>query len=329
MDGLKIYKEHLLAFGDQFDPSRFRTARLEKLARSRQADAMVVVGMGGSGLAGDIVKMLAAEKVLPPITVWKDYGLPPTGLKDPFFVFCSFSGNTEETLSGLEALIRQKKKVNIGIVTAGGALARLAERHNLPVVSFDHRDLTPREGLGYTTTSLLTLLNARFPGRLHVGKRPVFARELASQGKALAKAIGRDVPFIYTDTEFKALGYFWKINFNETAKRPAFSNVIPEANHNEIEGFEQKFNLPFFAIFIEHKGIATRIKKRMALMRRELAQRGVRGIALTLPGKTREAEIWNGVSLSYWTSYFLAEHEKIDPRETKLIEDFKKKMRRG
>jgi len=331
MDVFEKHKRRLLAFGEQFEDSRLVPSRLDLLARGPKPDAIVIVGMGGSGLAGDMAKLLLTEEKegLPPITVWKDYGLPASpGGKHPLFVFCSFSGNTEETLSGLQWILKRGGKKSVAVVTSGGTLKRLAERHALPMVSFDPGDLTPRESMGYTTRSLLLLLRARFPS-IRKAAMPALAPDLSLRAAAIARRIGSAVPLIYTDTAFRTVGYFWKISFNETAKRPTFANVFPEGDHNEIEGFERGPRLPFFGIFIERAQTAKRVGKRMALTRREFARHGVPGMRVVIPGKRLNDEVWNGVYLSYWVSHFLARAEGVNPSRTELIEDFKERMRRA
>lgn len=329
------HRSRLLAFGEQFDHARLIPSRLALLARGPLPDAVAIIGMGGSGLAGDMAKLLVAENAatLPPIVVWKDYGLPTRAellpaWKRPFFIFCSFSGNTEETLSGVRRAVEERGRNNVAVVTSGGALGRLADRYRLPMVSFDPGDLTPRESLGYSTNSLLLLLRTRFPS-LRDLPRPAFPPDIERRAAAIAREMGQAVPLVYTDAAFRTIGYFWKISFNETAKRPAFSNVFPETDHNEIEGFERRPRSPFFGIFIERPGTEKRVRTRMALTKRELARHGVPGTTVALPGRNRAERAWNGVCLSYWVSHFVARADRVDPIRTELIEDFKKRMRRA
>ncbi|MEK7512575.1 MAG: SIS domain-containing protein, partial [Patescibacteria group bacterium] len=214
-----------------------------RLRGGPKPDGIIVVGMGGSALAGDLLRHCAAALRLPvPIVVWKSYGLPSAvSATRPLYVFVSFSGNTEETLSGLQKLLAARNRPPIGVVTTGGTLLTIAEQEGLPLARFERGSLTPREGVGYTYHGLTELLRAVFPTMRRPTVGPAFPiKRFEPQGMTLAKALKSSTPIIYTDTAFQALGYLWKINLNETAKHLAFSSVLPEAAHNEVTSFETK-----------------------------------------------------------------------------------------
>lgn len=330
------YRNAILSFPRQFDAKHLRKNGLAQLAKGARPDGIVLVGMGGSGLAGDILAMLETELGLPvPLVVWKNYYLPETSFKRPLYIFSSFSGNTEETLSGLTDLLAKKAARRVAVVSsldetgATGMLGNLAAEYKLPSVFFPSKNLTPRGALGYSVRSVITLLKSCFPS-LRVSKvfpGNIHPDRLEAEGKRIA-AICRTRPVaIYTNTAFAGLGYIWKITMNETGKHPAFASVLPEADHNELGGFEGS-PVPFAALFLRGKE-APRMRKKMLLTERTLKDSGVATTHTPLKGRTAAEMVWNGIVLAEWTALHLARTKKTDPERTELIEHFKKMMGRA
>ncbi|MBI4095162.1 MAG: hypothetical protein HY435_03145 [Candidatus Liptonbacteria bacterium] len=258
------FKKNILGWNLQLGFSHLTTSNLRVLARARPK-SIVVVGIGGSGLAGDILSSVRREIGLRiPLFIWKDYGTPgeeTAGLLRPLYVFVSFSGNTEETLSGLEGFARAGKiRENVAVVTTGGKMKSLAERLRLPCVEFPAGSLTPRQATGSMFYGIVTALRAAGLG-LRV---PVFPRIRSARGEHPAKALARQLKkrllLFYTDESYRPVGAIWKIKCNETAKTLAFANVVPEMNHNELVGFET-LRVPASAIFFEDPGTYPRTKK--------------------------------------------------------------------
>lgn len=326
---MDIFKENIRRFSEQLTSAGLTLVRREALRRGRP-DIVVVAGMGGSGLPGELLAGIKDEAGLSvPVVISKTYGLPDLAswrAKRPLYVFVSFSGNTEETLSGLKLCLKSKKKPMVAAITTGGELGRLAERYRLPLVRFPALQLTPRQAVGNMFYGLIELLRQ---ARVSNGVPPfthlqsdAFRRE----GKYLAQRLKDRFVYIYTDEADRHLGYFWKISCNEIAKTPAFSNVIPEMNHNEIVGFEnRKFKAT--AIFLVPHKLSERLKKRFALTSELLRRRGVRTVSLPLLGKTRLEQAWRTSMLAEWTTYFLAASYKVNPAETKILDTLKRLMK--
>jgi len=319
------YEKNIISFNRQLGFADLSEKNAGQLKKYPRPDGIVLIGMGGSALPGEVLKNLGSEIFLKmPVLVWKNYGLPKINFKNPFFIFVSFSGNTEETLSGLKKLLAKKNRPAIGAITTGGKLKELAERHNLPLVSFPAGDLTPRASLGYLYHSVIKLLKISFPDiRLVDFPKLIRPESQKKEAKNLAKKLKNKIPLIYTDNENSHLGYIWKINFNETAKQPAFTNVIPELAHNEITAFEDKhFN--FFVIFLEDKLADPRIIKKTASVKKLLKSEKIPLESVKLLGKNQEEKTWNAVILSYLTSFYLAKAKRVDPIETNFIDKLKK-----
>jgi glucose/mannose-6-phosphate isomerase len=325
------YLKGVLTFTEQLGYKGLLPERLGAL-KNIQADGIIMTGMGGSALASEMLQHVRKEVGLAlPVVVWRDYGLPDSsdyGFKKPLIIFVSFSGNTEETVSGLtEALRRPRNYAGLAVIATGGALKDMAEKAHLPFVGFPALDLQPRQATGRMFYSLIEIL---FAAGLVAKRAPAFTRlsplALKASGKALAKKIHRHLAVIYTDEAARDLGYFWKIRINETGKTQAFSNVVPEMNHNELVGYE----LPIAktaALFL-HEPLTGRMAKRVAINKTLLKKRGVRVIDLPFRGKTWLERSWNSIMLADWTSYFLAELQGVDAGPVPIVEKLKDLMRK-
>ena len=118
------FQKNLLQINEQFGYKGLSANRTNNLKNSRP-DGIVILGMGGSGLAGEILRHAQGELGLKlPVIIWKDYHLPKVlwSAKRPLYIFVSFSGNTEETVSGLETLLKTKPRLAAAIITTGGKL---------------------------------------------------------------------------------------------------------------------------------------------------------------------------------------------------------------
>ena len=319
------YLRHIERFNEQLTRRGLVTANLDVLRRKR-FDTVILVGMGGSALPGEVVNAASYELGLRhTVIVWKDYGLPRVSHhhRSPLYIFTSFSGNTEETLSGLREFLktpRVKRTARAAVIATGGALLRLARANGLPVITFPAGDLTPRQASGRMFYAISELL---FASRLTIRRPQEFTHLRPSlwkrRGYELARRLNRKLIVVYTQTIDYYLGYLWKIRFNESAKVPAFNNIIPEMTHNEIVGFT-KPNLPTAALLLAHPTSHTRVQKRFQVTARLLRQEGVAAIPIPLTGRTRLEETWNTIMYADWTSYALAKLRRVDPRETEIID---------
>jgi glucose/mannose-6-phosphate isomerase len=276
--------------------------------------------MGGSGISGDIVSALSAGSSTE-IRTWKDYGLPRE--KNALYLFVSFSGNTEETISGLKTAMHKCPSRILGVVTSGGKLKKIAEKKNLRRIIIPSGDLTPREALGYNVNASFTLLRSQFP-RLRAPRVSLITpKKLEDQGKKIARAIKGKIALVYTGEKDHTVGYAWKMFIDETAKTPCFVNVLPEMNHNEIQSFE-KTKFPFSALFLAEKKSTIKLKKRIHASAHVLQNKKISSTIIPLSGKTQGDRIWNGILLGAWTGLYLARMNKEDPKSTPAIASLKK-----
>lgn len=322
------YYKNILAFNRGLGFGGLTFKNFEKV-RMAQHDALVVVGMGGSGLPGEILRGVKDEAgVEVPILLVRNYDVGDLSYKNPIFIFISFSGGTEEVIS---AFVGTNKKYQKIAITGGGKLADISEKAKIPTVLFEQDELVPRQASGLMFYGLVGALKRVLSG---VGV-PEFANRIQplkfrASGRALAEALKDKIVLVYADSANAYLSYDWKIRFNENAKMPSFMGVLPEINHNEIAGFHKK-NMAknFFALFLGDPGEKSgKTKKRIDLTRKLLKRYGVGSRQVNLTGKTKLEKTWNSILLAEWTSYYLAKYTKIDPFDTELIEAFKKMMKK-
>ena len=288
----------------------------------------VVLGMGGSHLAADI--LLSYDPSLD-ITIHSDYGLPRINEKElvkTLVIASSYSGNTEEVISGLHEAL--EKNLNIIVVAVGGKLIEIAKEKKLPYIQLPDTGIQPRSALGYGIMALLKIMNVKEALReAKLLKKSLKPKELAAQGKALAEKLNGHVPVIYSSTRNRAIAYNWKIKLNETGKIPAFYNVIPELNHNEMTGFDVKdatknLSDKFYFIFLRDSEDDERNGKRMEILKKLYEDRGLPVEILEMAGENRWQKIFAFLLLADWTAFYTAAQYGLEAEQVPMVEEFKK-----
>lgn len=303
---------------------------IENRAAFKKRKKFIVAGMGGSHLAADLLKTWKPELNL---VIHKDYGLPAmsdAALKTHTVILSSYSGNTEEVRDALERA--REKQMSMICVSAGGQLREAAKTHGIPSIELPDAGIEPRMALGYSLKALLAVVGdgAARKDATAVAKL-VRADALEDQGKALGQSLKGYVPVIYASRRNKGLAYNWKIKFNETAKIPAFSNVFPELNHNEMTGFDRKegtrdLSRLFRFVFLEDDADDPRIKKRMALTRALYEDRGFEVRSVSMTGGNVFAKIATALLVGDWAALALAGAYGVNPDGVPMVEEFKARM---
>lgn len=291
---------------------------------------VVIAGMGGSALPADILANLFEISV--PVYIHKDYNLP-NNISEKSLVICiSYSGNTEETISALELAITKKLSI-IGVAT-GGKIEELCKSHNIPFVKIPS-GIQPRSAVGYIFSVLAQLFANHqilkdIAEDLKNTKKDLesISDQLEKEGKVLAEKLVKKIPVIYSASTYWPLAEIWKIRFNENSKIPAFYNVFPELNHNEMTGYSEvkKTEAKFYAIFLQDHADHQRITQRMDLTADILKEKGIPVSIVAAAKGSLTSKIFSNLILSDWTSYHLALLQDVDPSPVTMIEDFKKKL---
>jgi len=288
--------------------------------------SVVICGMGGSALPGDILSYLLLPKA--PIYIHKDYNLPAVANEDSLVVCISYSGNTEETVSSLQECIN--KNITCVAIASGGKLGKIAEEHNIPLVKIPS-GIQPRSATGYLFSALIgTLINCNIVE--DVSEEILNTAEeltkinttLEKEGKILAKRLDKKIPLVYASSVFQTIAKIWKIKFNENSKIPAFTNFFPELNHNEMVGFTGvKKTSGLHLLIIKDSADHPRTIKRMELTSLLLKKKGVKTDFIETKQGTLMFRMFSSLLLGDWVSYYLAINNNIDPTPVDMVEEFK------
>ncbi len=209
---------------------------------------VVLLGMGGSGIAGDVLAAVAESVSAMPVVVVKDSVLPAFVGSRSLVVALSYSGRTAETLTGASTALG--RGASLVAVSAGGPLAALAEEAGGPALQVDGRIPMPRAALGAMVAPVLAIAEdvgvlpgGRAQGAAAVNqlrRRSAALRRPENDAGRIARIIGRTWPLVYGAGRLGAVAAMrWKNQVNENAKAPAFVHVLPEACHNELCGWGQ------------------------------------------------------------------------------------------
>lgn len=284
----------------------------------------IFIGMGGSALAPDLLRVWNPGL---DITIHRDYGLPSLSdevLKNSLIIVNSYSGNTEEALSAFNLTI--EKKLSVAAITIGGKLLKLAQENLTPHIQMPDLNIQPRMALGLNFRAMLKIIGED----IALKETNALAKELISEnyeaeGKEITEKIGSATAIIYSSRRNGSLAYAWKIILNETAKIPAFSNVLPELNHNEMAGFLSR-ELPsdYYFIFLKDGEDDPKILKRMEIAEKLYQEKGLPLQIINLNGKTVYHKIFSSIVLAHWTAYQLALRTGANPDDMAIVEEFKK-----
>ena len=236
--------------------------------------------MGGSAITGLLFKEILSDKLSVPVNVNQGYTIPKWVNENTLVIACSYSGNTEETLAGLEASISKTSKI-IGFST-GGKLIDLINKKNYDYVLMP-KGLQPRAALGYSFTLMLIMFNKiefisdniliNYQNNLNELSKYNDSFSIQKENNIsykIAKEIYNKNPLIYAeDGIFGIIGYRFKCQLVENSKILAFNNVIPEMNHNEIEAYTENVNAKnnFVVIWINSNEYHPRNIKRINIVK--------------------------------------------------------------
>ena len=288
----------------------------------------IVAGMGGSHLAANLLSLCRPKLSL---SISSDYGLPPLSdadLKDSLFIASSYSGNTEETIDF--AKVALKKGYAVATISVGGELLKLAEKHKLPHIILPDTGIQPRSALGFSLLALAKLIgDEKLLTELQALSKTLKPEAFEKSGKVLAQTLVGKVPVIYASTRNFPIAYNWKIKLNETGKVPAFYNVLPELNHNEMTGFDvisttEPLSKNFHFVFLSDSADHPKIQKRMAVCRKLYEERGLSVTEVPISGASLPERMFQSLITADWTALHKAGHYGAEAEQVPMVEEFKR-----
>jgi glucose/mannose-6-phosphate isomerase len=296
---------------------------------------VVVLGMGGSGIAGDIMTAVAGPFMSVPVVVTKGYE-PPSFVGPTTLCFAlSFSGDTEETVEAAQtAALAGARMV---VIAKGGELARLGQAWDATLIGLPDGIPYPRAGLGAMSIPTLLVLEqvGLFPGatewiNLAVEQLKVRRDELLGDdngARDLARRIGRTMPIVYGGGGLGAAAALrWKNEVNENPKSPAFIHTVPELMHNEIAGWGQNGDVTrqvFSLVLLRHDHEHPQVMRRFDLIRKWTDEVVSTIEEVQAGGEGRLAQVLDLMFYGSMVSLHMAANEGVDPGPITVLEEIK------
>ncbi len=305
-----------------FEPEIKNIDKLKKFSK------YIIVGMGGSHLAGDLLKLIDPNI---DVIIHRSYGLPllpKEEMENRLIILSSYSGNTEEVIEAQTEA--EKLGLSQVVIAVGGKLLAIAKEKEIPYIQMPDLHIQPRLALTLNLKSLLKIIgNETALSEMTKLKDTFMPEKLEDKGKDLAQKIINFVPVIYASEKNKALAYNWKIKFNETGKIPAFYNVLPELNHNEMTGFDvkdttKKLSENFCFIFLNDDQDHPKIIQRMNIIQKLYKDRNLQTYEIPVIGENIFHKIFNTLTIADFAAYFTAENYRLESEQVPMVEEFKK-----
>jgi len=298
---------------------------------------VVICGVGGSAIAGDVLIDLLTPTIRVPLAVSRDVVLPNYADKDTLVIVTSYSGNTAESLDQYEDAMR--RGCRIVAVTSGGKLEELARRNSQPMIKVPAGN-QPRASLGYLLGSLAFIVQKASLGAVHdelmasVPGLRSFIDTLSpdvpaarNQAKRIARAMAGHVPAVYAPRTVRSVALRWQGQVNENAKMVAFSGEIPEMDHNQLVGWlEGGTGCHCRPVVLMPAEMRPTVRRMAEVTLQMLNERGLDPVMVALPGNDLMGNVLQGMALGDMASYYLAVLKGVDPAPVTPIKEFKARI---
>jgi len=330
--------EAAASFPEQVAQAVSAARGLDGLPDRLYVENVVVLGMGGSGIAGDLMIAVAGPFLPVPVVVVKSYDRPDFVGPGSLVFAISFSGDTEETVEAAgEAATAGASLV---AVTSGGELGKLAEEWGAPVVQVPASIPQPRAALGAMAVPPLVVLEeiGLFPGATQwvaqaveqLRRRRDSLVQPGSVAEDIARRIGRSIPLFYGAHSLGATAALrWKTQVNENAKSPAFWAVLPELCHNEIAGWGQQGDVTrqlITLVNLRHDAEHPQVVRRIAFVTELLREVVADVIEFRAEGEGDLAQLLDLILVGDYMSLHLATREGVDPGPVPVLDDLKRRL---
>ena len=340
----RIDRSDMLSFCVEAPKHYEKAAKLAKTVSISypKPQTIIVAGMGGSAIGGELLKDWARDKITVPIEVCREYSLPAYANKNTLVFVISYSGETEESLSVfLDAI---KRKCMTLCISSGGALHEFSEKLNVPHL-YVPSGMAPRATLPYLFMPLPILLEKIGLVSNVVSEISETIKVLGSVSdlnspekplkdnfsKKFASNLCGTVPVVYGFGFYRAVAQRLKTQFNENSKFPAKWESFPELNHNEIVGWEAVSELAkyFSVILIRDNDEPEAMQQRIQITKELICKKLMKVLEIHSIGKSRLAKMASVICMGDFTSVYLAIMRGIDPTPVETITLLKEKMKRS
>jgi len=302
---------------------------------------IIVIGMGGSAIGGNLLKEFLFDKLNVPIEIIRDYNLPKYVSETTLVIVISYSGNTEESLNGFKEAL--EKKAMIVAISSNGLLSEMCNKNGIPIVMIPE-NIQPRASLPYLFFPLLNILrkiNIPFDFTNEIDETISILNPLGNElhvdiplknnlAKQIASKLHKKIGLIYAPPRFGAVARRMKCQLNENSKNLAFWDEFSELNHNEIVGWERKLDIQreFVLILIRSEFESMCTRHRIEITKNLIYEDKVKEIIeIKGKGKGLLSQIFSLILIGDYVSLYLAFLNGIDPSPVKDISKLKKELK--
>ncbi len=300
---------------------------------------VIIAGMGGSAIGGEILQDWLRDEFPLPIEVCKDYTLPAYANEKTLVFAVSYSGNTEETLSAFLAAV--KRKCMTVSITSGGHLLNFSEKLQIPHVKIPS-GLPPRVAIPYVLLPLPILIE-RMGIPINIEKEikeaiqvlKKVSEENAPQtsteknsAKKLALELVETIPVVYGFRQYRAIARRLKTQFNENSKVPSKHDFFPELSHNEVVGWEapEALTKRFSIILIRDGAEPLEIRQRIEITKSLALHKARKVSEIYAVGEGKLAKMLSVVHIGDLASIYLAILRNTDPTPIKTTREIRRQM---
>ncbi len=294
---------------------------------NNKIENVLICGLGGSGIGGTIISQMLAQECKVPIQVNKDYHIPAFVNEHTLVICCSYSGNTEETLSMYEQA--KENGAEVSIITSGGKFAELAEsnQHNILKIPGGH---PPRAAFGLAFPQLLFTfekygLNSDEKISQLNSAISLLDREeetIQTEAKSLSERLHKKMPIIYSESSLEGVSVRFRQQINENSKMLCWHHAIPEMNHNELVGWRTK-DEDLAVVIFRTEADYYRNQERIEYSKKVFSEYTSNINEVYAKGENDIERVCYLIHLGDWVSYFLAELKGIDSVEVDVITGLK------
>ncbi len=325
------------ALPEQCEEAWQHAAELSLPESHADAQDVVLLGMGGSAIAGDLLRSLSLKSGSKPVQLIRGYDLPASVGESTLVVACSHSGNTEETLSAFQQAVDARAKTFA--ITTGGKLKELADSAGGSTFLYTY-DGEPRSAIGHQLMALLALGEraglvepqeqaVSEAVRLMEGQRAELGFDSPSASnpaKQLASRLHERLPVIVGAGVLEPAAYRWKTQINENADSWAINETLPELDHNSIVGFGLPDVSRLHVVFLRHGSLHPRLLLRYETTAQALDKAGVGHETVEALGNSALAQMLTAIYFGDLMSYYLGLLNDVQPSAVAPIDELKAKL---
>ncbi len=323
-------KDLIINFPNQLNDAINIGKNFELDASYLSVQNICISGLGGSGIGGDYVRLLARAHSHLPLLVNRDYQLPRFVNQNTLAIFSSYSGNTEETLTSFEQAIACRAKLIC--ISSGGQLLARAKSLHIPYIQLPS-GYPPRAALAYSVVQQLFILDAMncLPSdtisdlQIAIDTIIKLQNNIKQRAHEIVADLGNSLPIIYATSIYEPIAVRLRQQLNENAKILCWHHVLPEMNHNEIVGWTET-HPDKKVIFIYDTSQETQINKHTVFLKNVVSQLCEKVLYIAPVGDTLLQKYFYLTHLVDWISVLLAEERQQDATQVEVINQLKSSL---